>query len=35
MDFHANHALGLRQRVRLVELIEDGRSLTAGGTASA
>jgi len=33
MDFHANHALGLRQRVRLVELIEDGRSLRAAAAA--
>jgi transposase InsO family protein len=33
MDFHANHALGLRQRVRLVELIEDGSSLRAAAAA--
>ncbi len=33
MDFHANHALGLRQRARLVELIEDGSSLRAAAAA--
>jgi len=33
MHFHANHALGLKQRARLVELIEDGRTLRAAAAA--